>query len=71
MKEKQLVKKEKLGERRKEKVQKMSASCLNSSAGMFEKVGVNNIDIKVPKLLQIGEVCVHANSSSAEELMEF
>lgn len=61
----------KTGGKKEGKCSKMSASCLNSSAGMFEKLGVNNIDIKVPKLLQIGEVCVHANSSSAEELMEF
>lgn len=44
---------------------------LNSSTGMYEKLRVNVIDVKVPKLLQIGEVCIHANSSSAKEFMEF
>lgn len=38
---------------------------------MYETLRVNIIDIKIPKLLQIVEVCTSADSSSAKEFMEF
>lgn len=45
--------------------------CLTSSTGMYEKLRINIIVIKVPKLLQIGEVSIHVNSASAKAFMEF
>lgn len=38
---------------------------------MYETLRINVIDIKIPKLLQIVEVCTGAKSSSAKEFMEF
>lgn len=43
--------------------------CLSSSNKVYEKLRINTMDIRVPKLLQISEVCL--NSSSAKEFMEF
>lgn len=60
----------KTGGERKKVFQKCLFLSLNTSTRTYEKLGVNTIAIKIPKLLQIVEVCTHANSS-AEEFMEF